>query len=286
MQAGTEAWIGLFDVLNREQMDRFRRAAYGQLAARVYPFAEESLLQLASDWCGWLFAIDDAVYEGATDTAEAIWTTPAFLRALAGESGQLRGFAGALADIRARISEVSTGEQLVRWRTATVEYLYAQSWEAANRERRTVPTVADYVIMRRITGAMHTVYALIDITAQRPLPTAWWLDAQVRDIERAAVDAVVYDNDIISYSKEASSPNGMNNLVSVLMEHMGLSVAQALDQVVHMREEAVGQVVRIGHLLETEGDAAVSTFVHGLKTWISGALDYSLRSSRYHITSS
>ncbi|MEV0151669.1 MULTISPECIES: hypothetical protein [unclassified Nonomuraea] len=284
VQSGTQEWIRRFGVLTPQQLRHFDRAAYGQLAARVYPYARQPLLQLASDWCGWLFAIDDVIYEEDDASTAAVGMIPELRRVLAGLHAGTTGFGRALADIRARIAAQVNADQLHRWTAATGEYLFAQTWEKANRSGHQVPALDAYVTMRRFTGAMYTVYALIDVVAEQPLTAELWADPQVRAICRHAGDVVVWDNDLISWPKERLSSNGLNNLVMVLTTHASLSVPQAVERIVEMREEAVGQVAALGELLIARRQENVIAFVRGLQSWISGSVAYSLRSSRYLAT--
>lgn len=71
--------------------------------------------------------------------------------------------------------------------------------------------------MRRLTGAMATVFALIDIATEAPVAAETWSDPAVRTIRRHAVDIVCWDNDLISWRKEATAANSVNNLVAVLV---------------------------------------------------------------------
>ncbi|WP_431929981.1 terpene synthase family protein [Nonomuraea jabiensis] len=281
VQAGTQQWIERFGVFTPPQLHHFTRAAYGELAARVYPYARLPLLQLMSDWVAWLFAIDDVIYESDAPVT-AVQTIPELRRVLTDDHQEgSSGFGRALADIRARIAAVANTEQLHRWTTATCEYLLAQLWELSNRTHGQVPTLEAYVTMRRLTGAMHTVYALIDIAAERPLAADLWSEPQVRAIRRHAVDVVVWDNDLISWRKERLAANGLNNLVSVLTAHAELSVPEAFDRIVRMREEAIAQVEALGRRLTRRRHEPLTALVNGLQTWISGSLAYSMGSSRY-----
>ncbi|MGW4412488.1 terpene synthase family protein [Nonomuraea sp. NPDC004702] len=279
VQASSLRWIEQFDVLTQPQLLQFARASYGELAARVYPYARPPLLQLASDWIAWLFAIDDVICEhNAQATVQII---PELRAILMGDARSRSGFGRALADIYSRVAAVSNTEQLHRWSAATNEYLLAQLWELANRSHHQVPTVEAYVIMRRLTGAMHTVIALIDIAAERPLSASLWADPQVRAIHSHTVDAVNLENDLISWRKERLTANAVNNLVSVLTTHAGLSIPEAFERIVGMREEALTRVVDLSQQLLIRQDEPLTAFIHGLHAWISGALAYSVNSPRY-----
>lgn len=280
VQADTMAWVARHGLLSEPQTELFHQARYGHLAAYVYPYAAPTQLQLVSDWCTWLFAADDVIYETTRGAAGTAHLMPDMWRVLSGQhSAGGSPFAIALGEIRQRVAELGGPWALRRWREATIAYLFAQTWEAANRECDTIPTLADYLCMRRDTGAMFTVFALIDLAAERPLTDEQWNDVDVRAASVAAVDVVVYDNDLFSYAKERDTGNAPNNLVTVLMA-AGRQPQDAVTEVVTMRNAAVARVKELSERTRGRGPA-VEAYMRGLQYWISGSVEYSPTSSRY-----
>jgi hypothetical protein len=271
-------------LLDAETVERYRQAKYGWLGARTYPYAERHTLRLATDWCVWLFAFDDAFCESDRRAAEMARALPQLIAALDDLEGVDEAedvFAKALLEIKGRIVEYGDGDQLDRWRAVTKDYLFAQVWEAANREADVVPQVDDYIFMRRRTGAMLTVFALIDVASGCSLTPDEWRHPDVKAITESANDVVVWDNDLISYAKESDGANSRNNLVSVLARHRGYSRQQAMEAIGAMRNRAIADMVALRPSLEALGSEAVLAYVRGLEFWISGSVDYSLTSSRY-----
>lgn len=281
----TLAWLAASGMIaDDDQFERFRLARYGWLGARTYPYAPRELCQLVTDWCVWLFAFDDAYCESDRRAAEIARALPQLYSVVEDNEGDEpveNVFARALLDIKTRIRKHGTADQLDRWRATTKDYLFAQVWEAANREDDVVPTIDDYIFMRRRTGAMLTVFALIDVAAEVPLTMDEWRHPVVHEMTEHANDVVVWDNDLISYAKERSEANIRNNLVSVLVGHTGCTVQEAMDRIGAMRDEAVAAMAALSPATEALGSPAVDAYVNGLKYWISGSVDYSLTSSRY-----
>jgi hypothetical protein len=281
----TLAWLAASGMIDDDdQLERFRLARYGWLGARTYPYASRELCQLATDWCVWLFAFDDAYCESDRRAAEIARALPQLYSVVEdldrGEDVE-NVFARALLDIKSRIARQGGGDQLDRWRAMVKDYLFAQVWEAANREDDVIPTIDDYIFMRRRTGAMLTVFALIDVAAEVRLTGEEWRHPAVHAMTEHANDVVVWDNDLISYAKESSGGNIRNNLVSVLAAHTGCSTQEAMDRIGAMRDQAIASMVALKPQTEALGSPAVSAYVRGLEYWISGSVDYSLTSSRY-----
>ncbi|MGW4663448.1 4-epi-cubebol synthase [Streptosporangium sandarakinum] len=280
----TLEWLADSGMLDDEMVERYRRAGYGWLCARTYPHADHDALRLVTDWCVWLFAFDDVFCESDRRAAEIARALPRFLAVLdepesAGRPGD--AFARALLEIRGRIAASGDADQLERWCAATRDYLSAQVWEAANREDRVVPSLADYVFMRRRTGAMLTVFALIDIVNGHRLTPGEWRHPLVCAVTGHANDVVVWDNDLISYAKENEGVNARNNLVTVLARHRRCSRQRAMELIAGMRDRAIADMVAARPSLEALGSEAVLAYLSGLEFWISGSIDYSLTSSRY-----
>ncbi|MEV0967879.1 4-epi-cubebol synthase [Microtetraspora glauca] len=281
----TLAWLAASGMIEgAENLGRYGAARYGWLGARTYPYAARELCQLVTDWCVWLFAFDDAFCESDRAAAEIARALPLFISVIddLGDGDHVGNvFARSLLEIKTRIAAAGNGDQLDRWRAMTKDYLFAQVWEAANREQDVVPTFDDYIVMRRRTGAMLTVFALIDVAAGGCLTPDEWRHPDVRAITEHANDVVVWDNDLISYAKETAGPNIHNNMVSVLRRHKGCSTQEAMDLIGGMRNDAVAGMVALKPRLDALGSAGVAAYVRGLEYWISGSVDYSLTSSRY-----
>ncbi|MEU8266964.1 4-epi-cubebol synthase [Sphaerisporangium sp. NPDC049002] len=269
------------------ELDRYREASYGRLGARTYPYAGNDMLRLVTDWCVWLFAFDDAFCESDRRAAEIARALPQLLAVLDDLDDPVdvahveNPFARALHDIKARVGAAADADQLDRWRSVTKDYLFAQVWEAANREDAVVPTYGDYIFMRRRTGAMLTVFALIDVATGRPLTPSEWRHPDVRAITESANDVVVWDNDLLSYPKERTGVNSRNNLVSVLARHRHRSIQHAMNQIGRMRDEAIQRMVDLRTALDDLNSDAVAAYIMGLEHWISGSIAYSLTSTRY-----
>ncbi|WP_248964440.1 4-epi-cubebol synthase [Sphaerisporangium perillae] len=267
------------------ELDRYREAGYGWLGARTYPYAGHDMLRLVTDWCVWLFAFDDAFCESDRRAAEIARALPQLLTVLDDDlQPGLRvenPFALAMLDIKGRVRAAGNADQLDRWRTVTKDYLFAQVWEAANREDAVVPTYGDYIFMRRRTGAMLTVFALIDLATGHPLTPDEWRHPDLRAITESANDVVVWDNDLLSYAKERNGVNARNNLVNVLARHRHRSIQQSMNHIGRMRDAAIMRMVALRAALEALHSTAVAAYVRGLEHWISGSVAYSLTSSRY-----
>lgn len=285
--AESHAWLAASGMLpGLDTLEQFKRSKIGHLAARTNPLVSRDSLRLITDWYNWLFAFDDAFCEGelmghrASALARAL---PPLLEILDGRREPLRSdpFGLALNEVQARLAQVGTPAQLERWRTTVKEYLFAQIWEAANREVDLIPTPKDYVLMRRITGATFTCLALIDIGGGYRLEAEEWHHPDVRALSDLACDLIGWDNDLLSYAKERDRDKARHNLVTVLATHRSYDLQKALEVVSTMHNDTLAGFIERRAVLEGWASLPVRRYVRGLEHWVRGHIDYSLNSARY-----
>ncbi len=282
------AWLCASGMIpDAETVERYRRARFGDLAARTYPRVDREMLRLVTDWCMWLFAFDDGFCESVRhgrSPGMLVRELPELLRVLDDLTPpeHFRSpYARTLLEVKDRVAAYALPDQLDRWCAATRDYLYAQVWEAGNREADVVPTVEDYLFMRRRTGAMPPVVTLIDIAGRFHLTPEHWMHPQVRELTRLCYDLVVWDNDIFSYAKEQRHDRARHNLINVLVAHRGVTAEEALEEVLAMHCRAVDRMVELDAQVQTWAPREVIEFVRGLEHWVSGHIAYALASSRY-----
>lgn len=284
--AQSRAWgieMGLLD--GAEARRRFEAAAFARLTARAYPTAAVAELVLVAQWNLWLFVHDDGC-----DTAAAGRDPDA----LAGRYGELRGIlrgasvaqratpaVRAFAELVPRI----TAETPAQWRAHFVamvdDYLAACVWEARNRAQARVPSVADYVRMRRDTGAVRTSLAMVERCERIELPPSVRRDPVVQSLADACNDVVCWANDIVSLDKELAHGD-VHNLVRVVAhERCDGELAPALAIAARMHDDRVAEFIAISERLDPAPDGPLARFIDTLRAWMRGNLDWSLESGRY-----
>ncbi|WP_219511613.1 terpene synthase family protein [Nonomuraea ceibae] len=287
VDAESHSWLAASHLLpGAETLEHFRRSKIGMLAARTNPLVPRDALRLINDWYNWLFAFDDAFCEGelmghrASALARAL---PPLLEILDRRREPEGGdpFGVTLRELLDRIAESGTPAQVDRWRTTVKEYLFAQIWEAANREVDLIPTPEDYVLMRRITGATFTCFALIDVGGGYRLEAEEWHHPDVRMLSDLACDLIGWDNDLLSYAKERGNDKARHNLVTVLATHRTFNLQEALEEVSKMHNTAIAAFVERRAALDKWASLPVRRYVRGLEHWVRGHIEFSLGSARY-----
>lgn len=286
-------WLSRFDLpLDPATGNRLRHADVARYAARVHPDAGPADLRTLSALFTWFFLVDDAC-----DHPHRI--RPAEIRALrAGVLHLLRhgpdahhpGFTGPLRRIFVDAFREPWERMPARWRLrfadAVAHHLDGVWREATNRAAGRVPTVAEYVPLRRATSAAEVSYALIEFTTGRPLPDAVYHHPLLRRVADTGNDLLSWFNDVVSLDRDLVGSGGHNLVLAVARESdlpLETAVARVAERwAVTMREFTAlrAAVPSFGHGL----DDAVTAHVDGIAHTVRGTLDWTRESARYALT--
>jgi hypothetical protein len=281
-------WARRFALLTEPaDIDRFRRAKVGRLAARTSPGSGKPLLDLLADWQMWLFVFDDRYCDESETGAHPERLSriiTSFVCVLDGPSGGARRtdpLTMALADITGRLAAVATAPQMFRFRSAVRGYFLAQFWEAGHRADDGPAGLAEYQIMRRHSGAVPTCVALIDVAGGFELPAGEFCRRDVLALTDIAVDVTCWANDIVSYQKEAARSLKVHSLPAVLARERGVTAPQAIKVAASMHDSRVASYLAAEPALRGGASPQLARYLDGLRNWMGGNLRWSLETGRY-----
>ncbi|WP_341716870.1 terpene synthase [Micromonospora sp. FIMYZ51] len=268
---------------------RLRRADAAGLAGRACPQAPLDGLRLLTDLISWLFVMDDACDEDGlgSDPTRLAPAVADLLDVLDNQRGRVPvparaagPLAPALADLCRRIRAHRRPAVLLRFTAGMREYLLALLWEAANREHDRIPPVAEYVQLRRHTGAVYPSLTLTDLASNGFPPAARRAEPGWATLESLVVDLVCWCNDVFSYRKEHRVRPDAHNLITVLTRELGdesLALRAAADR---FNERLGAYLSTEQRLLVTHGDA-VRPALAARRNWIRATYDWSRAAERY-----
>jgi hypothetical protein len=270
---------------------RLAGANAADLAGRACPDGDPERLGLLTDLITWLFAFDDRcdddglgadpsrlspVVARLLDVLDLLGgAAPPELLAASGPPG------AGLHDLCRRVRAQGRPDLLLRFTAQLRAYLLALLWEAANRERHRVPTVAEYVQLRRHTGAVYPSFTLTDMAYDASPAADRRADVRLSTLDCLAVDLVCWCNDVFSYHKECQLGQDGHNLTVALARETGQDEQSALAEVARRFEAALTAYVRLEAAVLDEADPDVTRFLAARRCWIRGTYDWSLRASRY-----
>jgi hypothetical protein len=287
-QEGSTAWARRLHLLQRESAyKRLSRLQYGMLMARAYPAAPPEILQVITDWCTWLFLLDDQCDEAGIghDPGQLRQFHARLLDLLSGTAPDPRAepLAHGLWDLHIRLLTHAPEGWLARFRRSVAQYLAANVWEATNRRDRQVPDFATYRAMRPYTSAVYPCLLLIELAESLRLPADVHDHATVQVMAQMTNNVISWANDLVSLEKERQNGD-VHNLVIILANEEQIPLSAAVERVVELHDAEVRAFITLSERLPPftpAVDSALSRYVLGMRFWMRANLDWSLAAVRY-----
>jgi 5-epi-alpha-selinene synthase len=263
--------------------------AFASSATYFYPGADLPAMIAASDWCAWLFFLDDSYDEHQQASGDDAAARDLMARCLA----VLRGADPPVCapplvrftrEIRRRLLAVSRSGERWLWRFARSAegYLYKGVLPAnANWARGMVPGIDAYLVQREHDSAVHTCIDLIEPAAGIDLSDELHETEPLPTMRRLCARALAYTNDLMSYEKEVLRHGNPNNLVHVLMVQRSLPFELAVHRVVALINEYIRQLVALEGELDAGPREPVARYAAGMRQLLRGNYDWSLSTARY-----
>lgn len=283
-------WACRFDLAeDASEYDRLGSTKVGRLAARTTPRGSLTALKLLADWQMWLFLFDDRYSDESADGADlgqlSRLVTGFMLVLDNGDEREYRvdPFTRALGDLVDRLLAAATSLQSFRFITAVRGYFLAQFWEAAHRADDAPAGLAEYVAMRRHSGAVPTCMALIDFASGFELSAREFWRPDIRTVSDIAVNVTCWANDILSFPKESERSLKVHSLPAVLAFERQLPVQEAVELAAAMHDAEVVRFLEIEEPIRRDAGPELVRYLDGLRSWMAGNFHWSLETGRYHV---
>jgi len=275
---------------------KLKGSRFGMLLSQCHPHATVEDLELIIDFAIWLFFWDDQF-----DTAvggERLLAPEQVQRLNERAAALLEGAAvepdegvlmWSLVELRERLTQRMSEGWWRRFVRDLEGYLAATVQESAYRRALRQPDVAEYIHLRRQSGGVYPMLDLIEVATGCELSAEASRHPLVRELMSTTVDIVCWANDLFSLENDLADA-GHLSLVFSLEQHLGLPLQEALNLAASMHDAEVRNFIGLeqGLLCFNEAqdaaqDAAVVSYVDGLKSWIRANVDWSVMTGRYHV---
>jgi 5-epi-alpha-selinene synthase len=285
---GAIAWARRLHLIRREAAyQRLNRLQYSALMARAYPNVTLEALQIVTDWCTWLFLLDDQCDEAGIgkDPEQMTQMHTRLLDVLRGVRPGRREepLTHGLWDLYTRFVAHAPAGWLERFSASVAQYFAANVWEANNRRHGTIPKAATYRAMRPFTSAVYPCLLLIELAEKLHLPVEVHNHPDVRRLGQMTNNVISWANDIFSLDKERRQGD-VHNLGLILAHEQKLPLQVAVNRVGALHDAEVRAFIGLAAQLpafEPAVEADLQCYVLGMRFWMRANFDWSIVTTRY-----
>ncbi|MEU6529345.1 epi-isozizaene synthase [Streptomyces sp. NPDC046928] len=303
LQEKTRTWLLEKRLMPADKVEEHADGlCYTDLMAGYYTEAPEDVLQAIADYSAWFFVWDDRHDRDIVHRRPADWRR---LRmrlhaALDAPESHLRHadpLVAGLADSLVRLYSFLSPTWNTRFARHFHAVIEAYDREFANRTEGRIPTVEEYLALRRLTFAHRIWTDLLEPSAQLELPDPVRKHPAYARAALLSQDFAAWYNDLCSLPKEIAGDE-VHNLGISLVTHERLTLEEAIAEIRRRVDTCVSEfLVAEREALEfadslsdgtrhgKELGAAVRTCVGDMRNWFSSVYWFHHESGRYKVDS-
>ncbi|MBN0047956.1 multidrug MFS transporter [Streptomyces actuosus] len=303
LQEKTRTWLLEKRLMPADKVEEYADGlCYTDLMAGYYIGAPDDVLQAIADYSAWFFVWDDRhdryIVHHRTDAWDELRRTlHAALDSPRAHRHHDDPLVAGLADSVGRLYAFLSGNWNARFARHFHAVIEAYDREVRNRIGGVVPTVEEYLELRRLTFAHRIWTDLLEPSAGCELPERVRKNPAFRRAALMSQEFAAWYNDLCSLPKEIAGDE-VHNLGISLIAHEGLTLEQAVDEVRRRVEKSISE------FLEAERDAlrfadgladgtvrgkalsvAVQACVSNMRNWFSSVYWFHHESGRYMVDS-
>ncbi|KAN0079854.1 Isoprenoid synthase domain containing protein [Tylopilus felleus] len=282
------AWfnsISLYDDRKRSKFINYGK--FDLFAALSFPDADLKHLTTCLIFFFWAFSTDDLSDEGDLQSKpEAVDAGHHISRSVITDPDNPRPeypYAAMLYDLLSRFRETSTPCAYKRFIRAFEAWSDSQVTQSRNRLQDRIPSVEEFILMRRATIGGAMVEAMVEYSLDLDLPDEVFENPIIKGMSDATNDLMTWPNDLCSFNKEQSDGD-YQNLVFCIMHERNVGLQAAIDILTEMLSQRVEDYVELKKQLPSFGsdvDRELARYLHALENFVQGTVLWYYLSPRY-----
>ncbi|MFD7696760.1 epi-isozizaene synthase [Streptomyces sp. NPDC059805] len=303
LQEKTRTWLLEKRLMPADKVEEHADGlCYTDLMAGYYTEAPEDVLQAIADYSAWFFVWDDRHDRDIVHRRPAAWRRlrTRLHAALDAPEDHLRHadpLVAGLADSLVRLYSFLSPSWNTRFARHFHAVIDAYDREFVNRTEGRIPTVDEYLALRRLTFAHRIWTDLLEPSAQLELPDPVRKHPAYARVALLSQDFAAWYNDLCSLPKEIAGDE-VHNLGISLVTHERLSLEEAIAEMRRRVDSCISEfLVAEREALEfadslsdgtrrgKELGAAVRTCVGDMRNWFSSVYWFHHESGRYKVDS-
>ncbi|MGW7268332.1 epi-isozizaene synthase [Streptomyces sp. NPDC054842] len=303
LQENTRAWLLEKRLMPADKVAEYADGlCYTDLMAGFYIGAPDEVLQAIADYSAWFFVWDDRHDRDIVHGRPAAWRRLRFQlhAALDAPRDHLHHqdpLVAAFADSMVRLYSFLGADWNARFAGHFHAVIEAYDREFRNRTSGTVPTVEEYLELRRLTFAHWIWTDLLEPSAGIEIPVAVREHPAYRRAALISQEFAAWYNDLCSLPKEIAGDE-VHNLGISLIQHEGLTLEEAVTEVRQRVEECISEFLAVekdvarladaladGTVQGKELSVAVKGCLSNMRNWFSSVYWFHHESGRYMVDS-
>ncbi|MFI9821006.1 epi-isozizaene synthase [Streptomyces sp. NPDC052013] len=303
LQENTRAWLLEKRLMPADKVAEYADGlCYTDLMAGYYIGAADEVLQAIADYSAWFFVWDDRHDRDIVHGRPNAWRRlKDLLHTALDRPGDHLGHTDPLvagfSDSVLRLYAFLPGSWNDRFAGHFHEVIEAYDREFHNRTHGVVPTVGEYLELRRLTFAHWIWTDLLEPSAGYELPVAVRENPAYARAALLSQEFAAWYNDLCSLPKEIAG-NEVHNLGISLITHEGLTLEEAIVEIRRRVEECITEfldaesdALRFADTLDDgtvggkELSGAVRACLGNMRNWFSSVYWFHHESGRYMVDS-
>lgn len=303
LQEKTRAWLLEKRLMPADKVEEYADGlCYTDLMAGYYIGAPDEVLQAIADYSAWFFVWDDRHDRDIVHQRPAAWRRLRDVLHVALDSPEdhlhhVDPLVAGFADSVTRLYSFLPDTWNIRFARHFHAVIEAYDLEFHNRIEGIIPTVEEYLELRRLTFA-HAIWTdLLEPSAGMELPDSVRQHPAFRRAALLSQEFAAWYNDLCSFPKEIAGDE-VHNLGISLITHKGLTLEETVTEVRRRVEDCVSDflvaerealqfadLLADGTLWGTQLAAAVRACVGNMRNWFSSVYWFHHESGRYRVDS-
>ncbi|KAI0363928.1 terpenoid synthase [Pilatotrama ljubarskyi] len=283
----TDAWFNRRNVYHGLKKQKFLSHRFDSYAGMSFPDADVDHLETCIAFFLWAFSFDDLSDEGALQSKpDAVQVgVDISMEVLRNPDAPAPGFpyAAMLHDIWRRFRSTASPGACNRFFRAVESWMNSQVEQARNRSTDEIPSVEDFIILRRRTIGGPIVEAMVEYSLDLQIPEYVWDHPVLQEMSKAVIDIMTWPNDLCSFNKEQADGD-FQNLVFCIMIERDTDLQSAVDILTDMLAQRVADYVRYKAQLPSFGpevDAELARYNKAIEQYTQGTVVWYYYSPRY-----
>ncbi|KAH9856154.1 terpenoid synthase [Lenzites betulinus] len=272
----TNAWFNRHNVYHGLKKQKFLSHRFDSYAGMSFPDADLTHLETCIAFFFWAFSFDDLSDEGALQSKpDAVQVgVDISMEVLKNPDAPAPNFpyAAMLHDIWRRFRSTASPGACNRFCSAVESWMNSQVEQARFRSTDEIPSVEDFIILRR-----RTIGAMVEYSLDLQIPGYVWDHPVLQEMSKAVVDIMTWPN------KEQAGGD-FQNLVFCIMIERDTDLQSAVNILTTMLEQRVADYVRYKAHLPSFGpevDAELARYNKAMEQYTQGTVVWYYYSPRY-----